>query len=88
MSEDVLQRVISITADTLSIAPEEVKPDARFREDLQADSLDLVELIMAFEDEFFEGGTGEQRISDEDARQITTVGEAAAYLEGRLQENA
>jgi acyl carrier protein len=49
-------------------------PAARFREDLKADSLDLVELIMAFEEEF--GGT----ISDEDAQKITTVGEAVEYL--------
>ncbi|NIT53151.1 MAG: acyl carrier protein, partial [candidate division Zixibacteria bacterium] len=46
-----------------------VTPEARFREDLEADSLDLVELIMAFEDKF--GG----EISDEDAQQISTVGE-------------
>jgi len=50
-------------------------PEARFREDLKADSLDLVELIMAFEETF--GGT----ISDEDAQKITTVGEAVVYLE-------
>ena len=49
--------------------------EARFRQDLEADSLDLVELIMAFEEEF--GGT----ISDEDAQTITTVGAAVDYLE-------
>jgi len=52
-----------------------VVPEARFREDLGADSLDLVELIMAFEEEF--GG----QISDEEAQGIKTVGEAVAYLE-------
>ena len=50
-------------------------PEARFREDLEADSLDLVELIMAFEEEF--GG----EITDEDAQTITTVGEAVKYIE-------
>jgi acyl carrier protein len=49
--------------------------DARFREDLEADSLDLVELIMEFEEKF--GG----EISDEEAQKITTVGEAVTYLE-------
>jgi acyl carrier protein len=51
-----------------------VVPSARFREDLEADSLDLVELIMAFEEEF--GG----EITDEDAQKITTVGEAISYI--------
>lgn len=51
-----------------------VVPDARFREDLEADSLDLVELIMAFEEEF--GG----EITDEDAQRITTVGQAVEYI--------
>jgi len=55
-----------------------VTPDARFREDLEADSLDLVELIMAFEDKF--GG----EISDEDAQQITTVGDAVTYIDERM----
>jgi acyl carrier protein len=51
--------------------------DAKFRDDLEADSLDLVELIMAFEEEF--GG----EISDEEAQKITTVGQAVEYLEAR-----
>ena len=54
---------------------EKVTPEARFREDLEADSLDLVELIMAFEDKFG------AEISDEDAQKITTVGEAVAYID-------
>ena len=51
-------------------------PEARFREDLEADSLDLVELIMAFEDKFG------AEISDEAAQKITTVGEAVSYIDG------
>jgi acyl carrier protein len=54
---------------------DKVTPEARFREDLEADSLDLVELIMAFEDKFG------AEISDEDAQKITTVGEAVAYID-------
>jgi acyl carrier protein len=72
-----MERVTDIIVDLLGVDPEKVTPDARFREDLEADSLDLVELIMAFEEEF--GG----EISDEDAQKITTVGEAVAYIEER-----
>ncbi|MFP4343645.1 MAG: acyl carrier protein [Anaerolineales bacterium] len=82
MSNDVEARVKAIIADILSIDEAELTADAKFREDLGADSLDLVELIMALEDEF--GG----RISDEDARQITTVGEAVNYVGNQMQESA
>ena len=58
---------------------DQVVREARFREDLEADSLDLVELIMAFEEEF----AGE--ISDEDAQKITTVGEAVSYIDEHMQ---
>ena len=64
--------------DLLAVDPEKVTKEARFREDLEADSLDLVELIMEFEDEF--GG----EISDEDAQKITTVGDAVAFLEEHM----
>jgi len=75
----VLDRVQSIVADRLSVDVSEVVPEASFTEDLNADSLDLVELIMAFEEEF---GTDEQalEISDEDAEGITTVQKAIDYL--------
>ena len=76
-----LERVRDIIVDLLGVEPEKVTPDARFREDLEADSLDLVELIMAFEEEF--GG----EISDEDAQKITTVGEAVNYVEQRMAES-
>ena len=67
----------AIIVEVLGVDPDEVTPEANFREDLEADSLDLVELIMAFEDKF-----GEE-IPDDDAQQITTVGAAVAYVEKR-----
>lgn len=75
---DIFDRVQKIIVDLLAIDPSRVTRDARFREDLEADSLDLVELIMEFEDEF--GG----EISDEDAQKITTVGEAVDYIEEKM----
>ena len=72
---DTFAEVKDIIIDLLEVDESKVIPEARFREDLEADSLDLVELIMAFEDKF--GG----EISDEDAQKITTVGEAVKYLE-------
>jgi acyl carrier protein len=77
MNNEVFEKVKGILADQLNIDAGKVSMDARFREDLGADSLDLVELIMAFEDEF--GG----EISDEDAQKITTVGDAVSFLEKR-----
>jgi acyl carrier protein len=74
MNEEIYAQVKGIIVDILAIEEESITPDAKFREDLGADSLDLVELIMAFEDTF--GG----RISDEDARTIVTVGDAVNYL--------
>jgi acyl carrier protein len=73
-----LDRIKDIIVDLLGVEPEKVTLEARFREDLEADSLDLVELIMAFEEEF-----GEE-ISDEDAQGIRTVGQAVAYVEARM----
>ena len=66
-------KVKDIIVDLLGVEAEDVVPAARFREDLEADSLDLVELIMAFEEEF------DIEISDEDAQTITTVGKAIEY---------
>lgn len=68
------ERVKKIVVDLLGVDEDRVVPVARFREDLEADSLDLVELIMAFEEEF--GG----EITDEDAQKITSVGEAISYI--------
>ncbi len=74
MADTTFEKIRDIIVDKLNVDPSQVTMDARFREDLKADSLDLVELIMAFEDEF--GGA----ISDEDAQKITTVGEAVKFL--------
>ncbi len=69
------EQVKAIIIDKLGVDESRVTPNARFREDLEADSLDLVELIMEFEEKF--GG----EISDEEAQKITTVGEAVKYLD-------
>jgi acyl carrier protein len=79
---DAFERVKAIIVKQLGADPDKVTLDARFREDLEADSLDLVELIMAFEDEF--GG----EISDEDAQKIKTVGQAVDYLKARIEAGA
>jgi acyl carrier protein len=71
-------RVKKIVIELLGVDEGRVLPEARFREDLEADSLDLVELIMAFEEEF--GG----EITDEDAQKITTVGEAVSYIQSNM----
>jgi len=76
---DTQERVTVIIVDLLGVDEEQVVPAARFREDLEADSLDLVELIMAFEEEF------EGEISDEEAQSITTVGEAITYIDDRMR---
>jgi acyl carrier protein len=75
---DTYTEVQVIIVDLLGVDESKVTPDARFREELEADSLDLVELIMAFEDKF--GG----EISDEDAQQISTVGDAVTYINERM----
>ncbi len=72
------ERVKNIVVDLLGVDADRVIPAARFREDLEADSLDLVELIMAFEEEF--GG----EITDEDAQKITSVGEAVSYIQQNM----
>ena len=75
MDQQVFEQVKAIIVDKLGVDASKVVAPARFREDLEADSLDLVELIMEFEEKF--GG----EINDEDAQKITTVGEAVKYLE-------
>jgi acyl carrier protein len=72
---DTISKVKSIIAEQLGVKPEEVTPEASFVEDLGADSLDTVELVMALEEEF---GV---EIPDEDAEKMTTVGEAIKYIE-------
>ena len=75
---NVFEEIKAIIVDLLGVDEDKVTLDARLREDLEADSLDLVELIMAFEDKF-----GEE-ISDEEAQQITTIGEAVKFVEDRM----
>lgn len=67
-------KVKSIIADQLGVSDEEIKPEASFIEDLGADSLDIVELVMAMEEEF------EVEIPDEEAENIKTVGDAVNYI--------
>ena len=76
---ETYDEVKKIIVELLGVDEAKVAPAARFREDLEADSLDLVELIMAFEDKF--GG----EISDEDAQTITTVGEAVKYIDDHMR---
>lgn len=78
--EELFEQVKEVIVEQLGVEPEKVVAEARFREDLEADSLDQVELIMEFEDVF--GG----EISDEEAQQIRTVGQAVDYLYLRMEE--
>ena len=71
----VENRVKSIIADQLGVDEEQIKPESKFIEDLGADSLDIVELIMAMEEEF------QTEIPDEDAETIRTVGDAVNYVQ-------
>jgi acyl carrier protein len=73
---DTYAEVKAIIVDLLGVDESKVTMEASFRDDLEADSLDLVELIMAFEDKFG------AEISDEDAQSITTVGGAVKYIDG------
>jgi acyl carrier protein len=73
-TKSVEERVKEIICEQLGVEENEVTPQAKFIEDLGADSLDTVELVMAFEEEF------DLEIPDEDAEKITTVGDATQYI--------
>lgn len=75
MAASTFERVRNIIVEQLDVKPEDVTMDASFKDDLDADSLDLVELIMAFEEEF--GG----EISDEESQAMATVGDVVNHLE-------
>ncbi|MCF6095812.1 acyl carrier protein [Thermovorax subterraneus] len=75
---EVLEKIKRIIADQLGIDEDEVVPEASFIDDLGADSLDIVELIMAFEEEF------DLEIPDEDAEKIKTVQDAVDYIKNRI----
>ena len=75
MADNTAAKVKEIIINELGVDPEKVTPEASFVDDLGADSLDTVELVMAFEEEFTID------IPDEDAEQMRTVGEAIAYIE-------
>ena len=78
----LMERIQAVVADKLGVEESEVVAEASFTEDLNADSLDLVELIMAFEEEFSTDDNPVE-ISDEDAEKITNVNEAIKYLNGK-----
>ena len=77
---NVEEQVRKIVAEQLGVKEEQVTPEAAFVDDLGADSLDTVELVMALEDEF------DLDIPDEDAEKMTTVGKAIDYVLGSLQK--
>ncbi|MBB5172111.1 acyl carrier protein [Texcoconibacillus texcoconensis] len=72
-----LDRIAKIVTDRLGVDEADIKPEATFKEDLGADSLDVVELVMELEDEF------DMEISDEDAEKIATVGDVIQYIESQ-----
>lgn len=75
MNENIFNKVKEIIVDQLDVEPEDVVLEASFIDDLEADSLDVVEMIMAFEEEF------DLEIPDEDAEKIKTVKDVVEYLE-------
>jgi acyl carrier protein len=78
--DEVLELIRSHLAEELEVDPSRIQDDTRFKEDLEADSLDLVALVQELEDQY---GV---RIPDEDAVKITTVGQAADYVSSRSEQ--
>ncbi len=81
MAEEIAEKVSTIVCDQLDVEMEKVKPEASFINDLGADSLDIVELVMELEEEF------DMSIPDEDAEKIRTVGEAIEYIKKNKGED-
>ncbi|GAA5494118.1 acyl carrier protein [Rubritalea squalenifaciens DSM 18772] len=75
MSDSIEQKVKDIVVEQLNVTPDQVKPEAKFIDDLGADSLDTVELVMAFEEEF---GI---EVPDEEAEKLQSVGDVISYVE-------
>lgn len=82
MNQETFETVQNIVVEQLGVEAEQVKPEAKFAEDLGADSLDVVELVMAFEEEF------DIEIPDEAAEKIATVQAAVEYIETQKKEAA
>jgi acyl carrier protein len=78
MSDDVIKRLRALVSDQLGVDPGEMKPEANILDDLGADSLDVVELVMAIEEAF------DIEISDEDAEAMRTVGDVEKYVTDRM----
>lgn len=78
--DEILKKVKEITSEQLGVDEAQITPDAKFVDDLGADSLDTVELVMALEEEF------DLEISDEDAEKLVTVHKAVDYVEDHLEE--
>jgi acyl carrier protein len=78
---DQFEQIKKIVVDRLGVEESKVTLTAKFKEDLGADSLDIVELVMELEDEF------NLEISDEDAEKITTVGEVVSYIQAHAGQN-
>lgn len=76
---DTFERVKELVVEQLGVDADEVTPEASFVDDLGADSLDIVELVMAFEEEF------DIEIPDEDAEKIQSVGDAVKYIKDRVE---
>jgi acyl carrier protein len=79
MDQELFNRFVKCAVDTLSVEADRVVPAARFKEDLEADSLDVVELMMAIEEEF-----GIEQIPEEELAEVTTVGQAFDIIASKL----